>query len=330
MLTASHKIKVKNIPKNSVVIATHAAIYQKEKIESNLGLLIIDEQHKFGVKQRSFLGNQLNLPHCLTMTATPIPRTIALTLLGNLDISTIDSLPKYRLPIKTFLVPPPKINDCYHWIQNQILTTGCQAFIVCPFIELSETMTSVKSAVNEFNQLVNFFPKLKLSLLHGKMKSNQRQEIISDFQKNKTNILVTTPIIEVGVDIPNATITIIQSAERFGLSQLHQLRGRVGRGQAQSFCYLFTDSTTSKAHDRLKFLEKNTNGLKIAEYDLKIRGPGETFSIAQHGFPSLKLANFSDTQLISLGQKIITNLIKDNNLNFLTKDYSIKSNIVNN
>ncbi len=332
LLTASHKIKVKTIPKNSIIIATHAAIYQKEKIESNLGLLIIDEQHKFGVKQRSFLGNHLNLPHCLTMTATPIPRTIALTLLGNLDISTIDSLPKYRLPIKTFLVPTPKISDCYHWIQNQILTTGCQAFIVCPFIEPSETMASVKSAVNEFNQLVNFFPKLKLSLLHGKMKPDQRQKIISDFQKNKTNILVTTPIIEVGVDIPNATITIIQSAERFGLSQLHQLRGRVGRGQAQSFCYLFTDSTASKTHDRLKFLEKNTNGLKIAEYDLKIRGPGETFSIAQHGFPSLKLANFSDTQLISLGQKIISQLIlnKQFNLKSLIKAKSIDTNIINN
>ena len=193
-------------------------------------------------------------------------------------------------------------------------------------------MASVKSAVNEFNQLVNFFPKLKLSLLHGKMKPDQRQKIISDFQKNKTNILVTTPIIEVGVDIPNATITIIQSAERFGLSQLHQLRGRVGRGQAQSFCYLFTDSTTSKAHDRLKFLEKNTNGLKIAEYDLKIRGPGETFSIAQHGFPSLKLANFSDTQLISLGQKIISQLIlnKQFNLKSLIKAKSIDTNIINN
>jgi ATP-dependent DNA helicase RecG len=332
LLTASHKLKTKKIPKNSIIIATHAAIYQKKKIETNLGLLIIDEQHKFGVKQRSFLGNHLHLPHCLTMTATPIPRTIALTLLGNLDISTIDSLPKYRLPIKTFVVPPSKINDCYHWIENQILTTGCQAFIVCPFIEISETMTSVKSAVDEFNRLTKLFPNLKLALLHGKMKSDQRQQIISDFQQNKTNILVTTPIIEVGVDIPNATITVIQSADRFGLSQLHQLRGRVGRGQVQSFCYLFTESIADKANQRLNFLAKNNSGLKIAEYDLKIRGPGEAFSIAQHGFPSLKLANFSDTQLISLGQKIISKLITDKNfdLNLLVKTNSNNLNVINN
>ncbi|MFA6361603.1 MAG: helicase-related protein, partial [Candidatus Shapirobacteria bacterium] len=249
--------------------------------------------------------------HCLTMTATPIPRTISLTMLGNLDLSIIDTLPKYRLPIKTFLVPENKITDCYGWIQNQIIETKCQAFIVCPFIEISETMASVKSAVQEFETLSKqIFPKLKLALIHGKMKPKDKEKIISDFQKNKINILVTTPIIEVGIDIPNASIMIIQSSDRFGLAQLHQLRGRIGRGHLQSFCYLFSESTNDKSQNRLKFLAKNTNGLKIAEYDLKTRGPGETFSIIQHGFPSLKLANLSDLDLINLGQKIMTDLIK--------------------
>lgn len=332
LLTSSNKIKLDNIPQNAIIIATHAAIYQKTAIQEDIALLIIDEQHKFGVKQRSFLGDLKNLPHCLTMTATPIPRTISLTLLGNLDISVIDTLPQNRLPIKTFLVQPQKISQCYSWIQDQILTTKCQAFIVCPFIDVSETMQSVKSTKVEFEKLKEIFPKLKLSLLHGKIKSKDREKIISDFQKNKTNILVTTPIIEVGVDIPNSTIMIIQSAERFGLSQLHQLRGRVGRGESQSYCYLFTESDQDKAQNRLKFMEKHSNGLKIAEYDFQIRGPGETFSTIQHGFPSLKLANFSDTQLISTSQKILSDLlkIKTFNISSLTVQKHSKENILNN
>ena len=332
LLTSSNKTDLSKIPKNSIIIATHAAIFQKAAIEDNIGLLIIDEQHKFGVKQRSFLGDLDHLPHCLTMTATPIPRTISLTLLGNLDISVIDSLPQNRLPIKTFLVPPHKIPSCYSWIQDEIIKTKCQAFIVCPFIDISETMQSVKSAKAEFEKLQSIFPKLKLSLLHGKIKPKDREKIISDFQKNKTNILVTTPIIEVGVDIPNASIMIIQSAERFGLSQLHQLRGRVGRGVAQSFCYFFTDSENDKAQSRLKFMENHNNGLKIAEYDLKIRGPGETFSTIQHGFPSLKLANFSDTDLISTSQKILSDLlkIKTFDISSLIPKTNNKENILNN
>ena len=333
LLTSSNKIDLKKVPKNAIIIATHAAIYQKSAIASKIALLIIDEQHKFGVKQRSFLGDSLKLPHCLTMTATPIPRTISLTLLGNLDISTIDLLPQNRLPIKTFLVPLAKIPDCYSWIQNQILTTKCQAFIVCPFIEISETMQSVKSAKAEFEKLQKIFPKLKLALLHGKIKSKDKEKIISDFQKNKINILVTTPIIEVGVDISNASIMVIQSSERFGLSQLHQLRGRVGRGHLQSFCYFFTQAKSDdKAYQRLQFMEKNNSGLKIAEYDLKIRGPGEAFSTIQHGFPSLKLASFSDTKLISTSQQILSDLLKINKFDVsqLIIDNTNQENILNN
>ena len=312
LLTSSKKVDLKNIPKNSIIISTHAIIYKKDTLRNKISLLIIDEQHKFGVKQRSFLGSSSKLPHCLTMTATPIPRTISLTLLGNLDISTIDTLPKNRLKVKTFLVPNLKIKKCYQWIENEIKKTGCQAFIVCPFIDISESMSSVKSAIKEFDYLSKeVFPNLKLGLIHGKVKTIEREKIIKDFQDNKINILVTTPIIEVGVDIPNSSIIIIQSADRFGLAQLHQLRGRVGRGKQQSYCYLFTESVNSKATNRLTFLEKNHSGLKIAEYDLKTRGPGEAFSTIQHGFPSLKIANFSDTKLISFSQNILKDLINN-------------------
>lgn len=312
LLTGSKKIDLKKIPKNGIIISTHAIIYQKSKLKNKISLLIIDEQHKFGVKQRSFLNSSPKLPHCLTMTATPIPRTISLTLLGNLDISTIDTLPKNRLQIKTFLVPDHKKTSCYKWIENEIKNTNCQAFIVCPFIDISETMASVKSAIKEFKHLSqDIFPDLKLDLIHGKIKSKDRENIIKKFQNNQTNILITTPIIEVGIDIPNSSIIIIQSADRFGLAQLHQLRGRIGRGHKQSYCYLFTESTNLKAIERLNFLEKNHNGLKIAEYDLKTRGPGEAFSTIQHGFPSLKIANFSDMKLINFSQEILKEIINN-------------------
>jgi len=310
LMTGSKKIDLKKIPKNAIIISTHAIIYKKDNLKNKISLLIVDEQHKFGVKQRSFLNSSTKLPHCLTMTATPIPRTISLTLLGNLDISIIDTLPQNRLQIKTFLVPDHKKTNCYKWIETEIKRTGCQAFIVCPFIDISESMASVKSAIQEFEYLSNdVFPNLKLGLIHGRIKSDAREKIIQQFQENKINILVTTPIIEVGVDIPNSSIIIIQSADRFGLAALHQLRGRVGRGHQQSYCYLFTESSNQKAIDRLEFLEKNHNGLKIAEYDLKTRGPGEAFSTIQHGFPSLKIASFSDTKLISLSQEILKEII---------------------
>jgi len=334
LLTGSKKIDLKKIPKNGILISTHAIIYQKLNLKNKISLLIVDEQHKFGVKQRSFLNSSLKLPHCLTMTATPIPRTISLTLLGNLDISIIDALPQNRLQIKTFLVPDHKKTDCYKWIEKEIKKTNCQAFIVCPFIDLSESMVSVKSAIKEFEYLSkDVFPNLKLGLIHGRIKTTDREKIIKQFQNNQLNILVTTPIIEVGVDIPNSSIIIVQSADRFGLAALHQLRGRVGRGHQQSYCYLFTESTNQKAVNRLNFLEKNHNGLKIAEYDLKTRGPGEAFSTIQHGFPSLKIASFSDTKLISLSQEILKELINDYpNYNFsqITSENITNESIINN
>lgn len=312
LLTSSSKINFKKVPKNSIIIATHAAIFQKEELEKDIGFLIIDEQHKFGVKQRSFLSALTNPPHCLTMTATPIPRTISMTILGNLDLSTIEYLPKNRIPIKTFLVPNNKKNNCYDWLKKEIKNKKTQAFIVCPFIEPSETMETVKSAKKEFENLSRIFSEFKLDLIHGKLKSTEKEKILEKFNKNQTHILVTTPIIEVGIDIPNTTTIIIQSADRFGLAQLHQLRGRVGRGELQSFCYFFTESENEKTISRLKFLSQNLNGLKIAEYDLKTRGPGELHSTLQHGFPSLKLASISDLKLITFSQKILSEIISLN------------------
>ncbi|MDD2483203.1 MAG: ATP-dependent DNA helicase RecG [Candidatus Shapirobacteria bacterium] len=334
LLTGSKKIDLKKIPKNGILISTHAVIYQKLNLKNKISLLIVDEQHKFGVKQRSFLNSSLKLPHCLTMTATPIPRTISLTLLGNLDISIIDTLPQNRLQIKTFLVPDHKKTSCYKWIETEIKKTGCQAFIVCPFIDISESMASVKSAIQEFEHLSKeVFPNLKLGLIHGKIKSVDREKIIKQFQDKQLDILITTPIIEVGVDIPNSSIIIIQSADRFGLAALHQLRGRVGRGHLQSYCYLFTESNNQKAIDRLNFLEKNHNGLKIAEFDLKSRGPGEAFSTIQHGFPSLKIASFSDTKLISLSQEILKEIIDnypDYNFSQITSENITAESIISN
>lgn len=306
LLTAKNSLP-KNVPKNAIIIATHAAIFQKEKFTKNLALLIIDEQHKFGVNQRSFL-NSTHPPHTLTMTATPIPRSISLTLFGNLDLSTLKNLPKKRTPVKTFLVPQNKISDCYHWLSADIKKNKTQAFIVCPFIEQSENATTIKSAKKEFELLKQIFSELKLELIHGKTKIETRNEILTKFKNNKINILVTTPIIEVGIDFPNATTIIIQSAEHFGLSQLHQLRGRVGRGTLQSYCYFFTENTSENALKRLKYLEKTTDGFKIAEFDLKTRGPGETFSTLQHGFPSLKIASFSDLKLIESCQLFLNQL----------------------
>ena len=313
LLSSTDKLSAKEIAHTHIVVATHAALFKSANLYDKVGLVIIDEQHKFGVKQRSFFQHGVTMPHTLTMTATPIPRTISLTLLGNLDLSYINELPQNRLPIKTFLVPTAKQNKCYQWVENQIITTHAQVFFVCPFIEMSESNKTIKAAKVEYDILSkNVFPHLKLALIHGQTKSDQRQSILSNFKKNKISILVTTPIIEVGIDFPNATIMIIQSAERFGLAQLHQLRGRVGRGDCQSYCYLFTETQSDLASRRLNFLETHHLGRDIAEYDLKLRGPGELFSYLQHGFPSLKLADLSDIDMINLSKKIIFDLIDSN------------------
>lgn len=288
-----------------LLVGTHALLYRrlpKEKV----GLLIIDEQHRFGVAQRGRLLARLEKetsPHLLTMTATPIPRTLALTFYGDLDLSLITEMPPGRRPVKTWIVPPEKREAAYDWIKRQLgqaPPTGGQAFIVCPFIEESEveTFKSVKAAAKEFENLKKTFTGYRLGLLHGRLKSQEKEVVMQNFRQKKIDILVTTPVVEVGVDIPNATVIVIEGANHFGLASLHQLRGRVGRGQKQAYCLLFSDSDEPKTIQRLKALEKYHSGQKLAELDLQRRGMGELFGTAQHGFPELKVATFTDLELI--------------------------------
>ncbi len=283
-----------------IYIGTHALLFRKLNL-SNLGLVVIDEQHRFGVKQRSQLISQTKTtPHLLTMTATPIPRTIALTVYSNLDFSILDEMPAGRKVVKTWVVPLRKRLSAYHWIETQINTHHIQAFIVCPLIEPSEkeTMQDIRAVTHEFNQLNSVFNQLKLGLIHGRLKNKDKDHILEQFRKNKINILVATPVIEVGIDFPNATVMIIENAERFGLAQLHQLRGRVGRSEKNSYCLIF--SQNQLALKRLKYLETNYSGLKLAELDLKLRGPGSLYGLKQHGFLQLKLASLTDIDLINL------------------------------
>ena len=283
---------------SDVIVGTHALIYKKVVFE-NLGLVVIDEQQRFGVEQRAVLKAKGGSPHLLTMTATPIPRTVALTMYGDLDLSILDEMPKGRKLVRTWVIPPSKRDGAYKWIEEKVIKGKDQVFIVCPFIEESETMVTVKAATKEFEKLkTEIFPKLNCGLLHGKMKAGEKEEMLKSFRKGDIDILVSTPVVEVGIDIPNAVVMMIEEAERFGLAQLHQLRGRVGRGVKESFCLLFTSSKNPVTIERLKSLEKLYSGASLAELDLKLRGPGQLYGVLQHGIPQLKVANFSDFELI--------------------------------
>lgn len=280
-----------------ILIGTHAVLSDKVNFD-RLGLVVIDEQQRFGVEQRAIIRNKGTNPHLLTMTATPIPRTVALTLYGDLDLSVLDEMPKGRLKIKTWLVPPQKRDSAYEWIDKRI-EEGDQVFIVCPFIEESENMTTVKAAAKEFERLQkDVFPHRKLGLLHGKLKSKEKDAILQNFKNKSLDILVATPVVEVGIDIPNATVIVVEAADRFGLAQLHQLRGRVGRGDKQSYCLLFSESRSPETLHRLKALETMHSGAGLAELDLKMRGAGELYGTLQHGRRWLKIASFSDIELL--------------------------------
>lgn len=293
----------------NIAVGTHSLIYNKVEFK-NLGLVVVDEQQRFGVEQRALIREKGNNPHLLTMTATPIPRTIALTIYGNLDLSMLDEMPKGRKIVKTWLVPPEKRQGAYEWIEKEISQNKTQAFIICPFIEESESMATVKAATKEFEKLKEIFPKLTLGILHGKLKLTEKEKVLKSFKDNKINILVATPVVEVGIDFPNATIIMIEASERFGLAQLHQLRGRVGRGDKQSYCLLFTESLNENTLRRLKSMESIYIGAELAELDLKLRGPGELQGTMQHGRDFLRIARFSDIQLIEstkVAAKIIFN-----------------------
>jgi ATP-dependent DNA helicase RecG len=298
LVTGSKKSDGLAKQEHNILVGTHALLSDKIKLDK-LGLVIIDEQQRFGVEQRGTIREKGNNPHLLTMTATPIPRTVALTMYGNLDLSYLNEMPHGRKQIKTWLVPPEKRTGAYDWIRKQVLETKSQVFIVCPFIELSESMITVKAVAHEYERLSKeVFPDLKLGLLHGKLKAKEKHDVLQKFRDKDYDILVATPVVEVGIDIPNATVIMIEAAERFGLAQLHQLRGRVGRGDKQSYCLLFTDSKSDQTSIRLKALETVYSGAELAELDLKLRGAGNLYGTAQHGIPKLKAASFSDTNLI--------------------------------
>ena len=283
-----------------IVIGTHALI-QKEVEFRRLGVAVVDEQHRFGVTQRSALRQKGFSPHVLVMTATPIPRTLALTLYGDLDLSVIDELPPGRQVIKTKWLKPEQRDSAYAFLRRQV-AGGRQAFVICPLVEESEAIQA-RAAVAEYQRLSReVFPDLRLGLLHGRMSAVEKDKVMRRFRSGELDILISTPVVEVGIDVPNATVMLIESADRFGLSQLHQFRGRVGRGQEQSYCMLLAENPSEVSRERLDIIEKVQDGFQLAEEDLRLRGPGEFFGTRQSGLPDLKMAKLSDVALLELAR----------------------------
>ena len=291
-----------------VLIGTHALIEAPVQFK-DLQLVVIDEQHRFGVEQRAALRSKGTHPHLLVMTATPIPRSLALTLYGDLDLSVMDEMPAGRQPVATYVLTPHERERAYSLIRSQI-TGGKQAFIVYPLIEESEKLETLKAAVDDHERLSkDIFPDLKLGLLHGKMRPDEKDRIMAEFRDRSYDILVSTTVIEVGVDVPNANVMLIEGANRFGLAQLHQLRGRVGRGGGDSFCLLIPDQPDATENDRLQAMAETNDGFRLAELDLQQRGPGEFLGTSQSGYAtSLKMASLTDVELIEKARKHATDL----------------------
>ena len=286
-----------------LVVGTHAVLTDSV-VFKNLGLAIVDEQHRFGVRQRGLLAGKAQSPHLLVMSATPIPRTLGLLMYGDLDISVLDELPPGRKPIKTWFINGKKRRDMYGFLDKQI-EAGHQVYIVCPAIEENE-MDSGMQAVNQYYPEVAcaMLPHRRIGLLHGKMKPKEKDEVMQRFKAGELDVLVSTTVIEVGVDVPNATAMVIENAERFGLSALHQLRGRVGRGAADSCCILISDNENDSVRERLRFLCHTSDGFAVAKYDLETRGPGDFFGQAQHGLPTLRVADLvQDTRTLKVAQE---------------------------
>ncbi|MCL4459476.1 MAG: ATP-dependent DNA helicase RecG [Chloroflexi bacterium] len=291
-----------------IIIGTHALIQEGVEFK-RLGLVIVDEQHRFGVMQRAALRQKGYNPHLLVMTATPIPRTLAMTLYGDLDISVIDELPPGRQQILTYFFPKKERLRAYNFVREQV-RQGRQSFIICPLIEESEKIEA-KAATAEYERLkTHVFPDLRLGLLHGKMKAQDKETVMSQFQRQELDILVSTAVVEVGIDIPNATVMLIEGADRFGLAQLHQFRGRVGRGTEKSYCLLLSESISPEAEQRLRIITQTQDGFLLAEEDLKMRGPGEFFGTKQSGMPDLKIARLSDIALLEQARSAATDLFQ--------------------
>jgi ATP-dependent DNA helicase RecG len=287
--------------KVDIVIGTHALV-QKEVDFKKLGLAVIDEQHRFGVLQRSALRQKGFNPHVLVMTATPIPRTMALTLYGDLDLSVIDELPPGRQVVKTKCLEPQDREKAYTFLHRQV-SNGRQAFIICPLIEESEILEA-KAATTEYERLSReVFPDLRLGLLHGQMPGAEKEQVMRRFRSGELDILVSTSVVEVGIDVPRASVMIVEGAERFGLSQLHQFRGRVGRDKEQGYCLLIPEKLSPEARERLRLMETVHNGFALAEKDLELRGPGEFFGTHQSGLPNLRLAKLTDLRSLELARR---------------------------
>ena len=319
-VTAAKKRNIRERLKDGdcdIVVGTHAII-QSDVEFNNLGLVITDEQHRFGVGQRASLSNKGNNPHTLVMSATPIPRTLAMMIYGDLDISVLDELPKGRQPIKTYHVPTSYHERIYNFIRKNI-ATGQQAYIVCPLV--SESDSDLVPATEYYDYLKStYFADCTLGLLHGQMKPKEKDAVMDRFYSGEIQLLISTVVIEVGVDVPNATVMAIENAERFGLSQLHQLRGRIGRGSKESTCILLSDAQNEEAVDRFETMCRTTDGFEIAKKDLEIRGPGDFFGSRQHGLPDMRIANLmTDTRILYEAQKTAKELV-DNEISVTTEE----------
>ena len=313
---AKDKKEIKQKLKNGeidLIIGTHALIQEDVEFE-RLGLVITDEQHRFGVKQRTGLCSKGENPHVYVMSATPIPRTLALIFFGDLNVSILDELPPGRQKIDTYSVSSAKRGSMFEYIRKH-LDEGYQAYIVCPLVEESEMMQGIMSAEEYYKKAQLPFNGYKLDLLHGKMTPKKKDEVMLKFKSGETQLLISTVVIEVGVDVPNAVIMVVENAERFGLSQLHQLRGRVGRGQGKSSCILVTDAKGDEAKARMKIMCETTDGFKIADEDLKLRGPGDFFGTRQHGLPKLKIADIlTDTKILTQTQQLAISIMEEERL----------------
>jgi ATP-dependent DNA helicase RecG len=288
--------------KNDIVIGTHALLHDADLVK-NLGIVVIDEQHKFGVAQRAKLIQRGNTPDVLVMTATPIPRTLTLTIYGDLDVSTIDERPKERGKIITKVRPASKQADAAKFLREQ-LDEGRQGYLVYPLIEESEKL-DVTAAKKGYEEWCKLLPNFSVGLLHGKLSAEEKDLVMREFRAGKLDVLVSTTVIEVGVDVPNATVMYIHHAERYGLAQLHQLRGRIGRGEHTSYCVLFVPDKEEEAKSRLAIMEETTDGFRISEEDLKRRGPGDVLGKAQSGQAPLKFAELlADTRLVRLARQL--------------------------
>jgi ATP-dependent DNA helicase RecG len=287
--TTVKKSKSRDLYNDDLVVGTHALLEERVKFR-NLGLVIIDEQHRFGVEQRARLAKKGRLPDTLVMTATPIPRSLALTLYGDLDRSLLDEMPPGRLPVKTYFIPENRRMDAYEFLRLKA-KEGRQIFVICPLVEESEEL-DLKAAKEEAERLQReIFPELRVGLMHGRLKAGEKDKMMERLKDGEIDILVSTTVIEVGIDIPNATVMLVEQAERFGLAQLHQLRGRIGRGSEQSFCFLVGAPKSQEAKARMKAMIETNDGFKIAEADLKLRGPGEMLGLRQSGLPNFRVAD---------------------------------------